>query len=856
MSYDRRSEPRRSLSGRRANYGGRRDGRSDGRSPDFRHQRGGDCYRRTYQNRTPEYGDRYRRRSPSDARHGRDARGHRYGRNAPYRRSRTPSPGRRRSRSLEQYHRSEKFSHRDAPSARFGSKASYLRSRGTCRGLSRSPSRSGRRQSPMLREQEERPDVGTRSESRGRYRGRRDDFTERSRRHPSNERQPSRSGRSTDRCESSYHRGRRTRQSFSPVRPEAIGRFAGRRGPERGERHREPSTGPREQKASQRRRSSSRSRGPTLSRSVSRPASGFRRGVATSTSRRLRETTGSPRWRSYSGRKGLRDASASVDQHSSTVRQRTHDEPRQHSDAISKRGSLDRCRRSRQPSSSGSRRREDAKSKRSRSSSHRKPHERPHSASKEQIEDVHNRCSDQQAQVPRRVLRSRSPECPTPDLALSRSLKTGSGQRHCVDAERKQQPESELSTPPVDGEIAQATGERDSFDGRDKHAPGMPEAQEHTFESHEATSPPTDQSKVRRSDSICRSPSMHRTEAGDDDQTKERGRSRSPTPVTKEHVPSAKDVTTPKDSSEPPTAGDASDEHGAASNTASDQHKDDGVKMDEDVLTAESKKAQSISLRSPGSRRRSSSAPQSPLRQDPDNAAADLIPESQADERSDSRQVSKSECVERTKSVERNVAKRRIVAAGPQHTPVGFGDIYRRAASPRRNFRTQRQSSTRGERFYSCVNRLQPVVRNRWSRLEVDGPFDYPQASYHTSASRSVRLVGAYTDRPPFFTPPPLNKNITPIDPRREPQYNKAFRRGGPPHVPQRARAFVRLPGAGSRKMAGFVKGGPERRHAAAATSNADGKWNHDLYEQLTSEPERKRPRFNLYGETLEKIED
>ncbi|KAL8450754.1 hypothetical protein Emed_002392 [Eimeria media] len=469
------------------------------------------------------------------------------------------------------------------------------------------------------------------------------------------------------------------------------------------------------------------------------PTAGRRERAAAITRQRSRETAGSPRWRSRSGSKGLRDASASVDQHSSTVRERTHDELPQGSDEILRRRSLDRFRRSSQRSSSGSRRREDAMtSKGPRSSSHRKSLERVRNASEEQTEDAHNRRCDQQAEIPGKVSPSRSPECPTPDLA-----KTGGDLRHCVDGERTQQSESELSTPPAGAEIAQATRERDSFEGRDKRASGIPELQEHEFKSREAASPPRDQSKARRSISVGRAPSRPRTEAGDDKETKERARSCSPTPEAKEHVPSEKDITVPRESSELPTAGDASDEQGTASNTASDQHKDDGVKADEDIATAESKKAQSTSSRSPESRRRSSSVPQSPLRQEPNNAAADPMPEPQGGERSESRQISNSECVERTTIVERNVANRRIVASGPERTPVDSQDIFRRAPSPRKNFRPQRQVPMRGERVRAGINRLQPIVRNRWSRLEVDEPFDYPQAHYRTSASRSVRLVGA-----------------------------------------------------------------------------------------------------------------
>ncbi|KAL8425329.1 hypothetical protein Efla_001711 [Eimeria flavescens] len=397
MSYDRRSEPRRSHSGGRANYGRHRGGRADQKSPDLRNQGSLDHRHRTYRNGTPEYGDRYRRRSPSGARQGREPRAYRYGRNGPYRRSRTRSPERKRSRSLEPYPRSERFTQRDAPSARFGSRASYLRSRGTCRGASRSPSRSGRRQSPILRGQDGRRDAGSPSSSRSRYRERREDYRERDRRQSPPDRQFYRSGRSPNRNERSAYRGRNTRQSFSPAKRGIEDRFGDRRQAERGQYRRKPSSEPREQRRSPRgRRSPERRQSSAFPRSVSRSFSGSTKRIAAAASGRTASAVHTPRGGSCSTAKDKKSPSGDAHSpgHPSSGRQWSYRDSGQKSDGASTRRSVELDRRSRRLSSSGSRGKADATPSR-RSPLHTKAPVRSHGGSRERAENEGARRSQQ-----------------------------------------------------------------------------------------------------------------------------------------------------------------------------------------------------------------------------------------------------------------------------------------------------------------------------------------------------------------------------------------------------------------------------------------------------------------------------
>ncbi|OEH79327.1 hypothetical protein cyc_08393 [Cyclospora cayetanensis] len=145
-------------------------------------------------------------------------------------------------------------------------------------------------------------------------------------------------------------------------------------------------------------------------------------------------------------------------------------------------------------------------------------------------------------------------------------------------------------------------------------------------------------------------------------------------------------------------------------------------------------------------------------------------------------------------STKRNAAKRKIVATAPSESRFVTTDMHPnpRESPSRTRYRDQRLLSERGDFMTPNANRFQWNRPYRQNRFEREERSDLPSSPFPSNSGRSVGILG---------------------------------------------------------------RGLPDR-NPVAGVSNADGKWSHDLFEQLSNEPERKRRRFNLYGETLEKVDD
>lgn len=841
MSCDRSSEPRRSPSGRRPNYSGRRDGRADRKSPDFR--RGGDYHKRIHQCRSPEYGDRYKRRSISAPRHCRDTRAYRGGRTPPYRRSRTRSPWRRRSRSVDSYSRNGKYFQGDAPSARFGSKASYLRSRDAHRARSRSPSHCGRPQSPFLRERGGRRNVGDRSESRGRYRDRREDVREWSRRRPSRERRVLRN-RTPDRCEP-YYKGRTTRVPSSPNRPVNSERHGERRASQHDERRRHSSIESVERKASPPSpRSSLHDRRTKRTRSRSPSTNGSRKGVAATPRRRSQDHEGGSLRR---GGKPSRERGSTIvcrrsASHTRSPHQRFSSRTRQNENETPIRHSADRGRRSRQRSASELA--EQGAGTPTRAPLYRGGlSERSGVASEGRTVVEASRGSPQRDQRSNRRSSSLSADCPTPDLASSRSFNDDSERtdflRHSSAHESKR------------GTTREASLSRgDVITAREKHGS---RSREGSWDR-----------QLRRRASLSRSRSLPPRNAADEhDETKDRKCSVPVVPPAEEPASFEKEPKgVPKTCQPPSVPENLGQDEGTQDCEAFQQQKEASPTKDDDEQPTDSKGNRCPSLpsadRRPSEGRRHGGECHSPEPTTPEDTAVEAAEPRHGQSTKGS--VNSDEGAIRSSEARKTVVKRKIVATGTGTTPTDAEDTNRapRESPRRRYFRSQHQVPETGDRHVPPVNRLQPLQPYRWNRFERVERFDFPQAQFPRSGGRSVRLVGGFNDRTSFFSPQHHRRNITPNEGQRRQLHNGFFQRTGYPqlHIPQRGREPIQFGEGGSTKLAGILGRGPPGRRQAAAASTADGKWNHDLFEQLSNEPERKRRRFNLYGETLERVDD
>lgn len=837
------SEPRRSPSGRRPNYSRRRDGRTDRKSPDFRPPRGGDYRRRIHQYRSPEYCDRYRRRSPSGPRHGRDTRAYQGGRTPPYRRSRTRSPWRRRSRSVDSYSRNGKYSQGDAPSARFGSKASYLRSRDAHRARSRSPSHGGRPQSPFLREHGTRRNLGDRSESRGRYRERRED-REWSRRRPSPERRVPRN-RTPDRCEPPYYKGKTTRVPSSPNRPFNSERHIERRASQHNECRRPSFVGSAERKASPPSpRSPAHDRKMKWTRSGSRSTNGSRKGVAATPRRCSQELEGGSLRRGGRALREREDATVSrhSPSHTRSSHQRSSSKTRPKGNETPTRHLPDHGRRSHQRSASELAQRGAATP--SRAPLYRDgPPQRSASASEGRIVVEASRGSPQRDQHSNGGSSSLSADCPTPDLASSRSF---NDDRERANFLRRSSTHESKRAPTCEASLSRG----DVSTAREKHGSRSREGSRDR--------------QLRRNASLSRSRSLPPGNAADEhDETKERQCSVPVAPPAEEAAVFDKEPRRAPKTRQPPSALENSDQgEGTEDGGASQQQKEGTPVKDDHEPPTHSKGSKCPSLPSADRRRSEGRRHGDESRSAEPTTPGDTTVEGARPRHGQSRKSSaiSDEDVIRSPEARKTVVKRRIVATGMGTMPTGGGDTYRapRESPRRRYFRAQLPVPGRGDRHVPGVNRFQPLQPYRWNRFERVERFDFPQAYYTSSSGRSVRLVGGYNDRTSFFSPQHHGRNITPNEGQRKQLHNGFFQRAGHPQlrIPQRGREPIQLAEGGSRKLAGILGRGPPERRQAAAASTADGKWSHDLFEQLSNEPERKRRRFNLYGETLERVDD
>lgn len=770
MGYGRGSEPRGSASGGRANYGGRRGGRTDHRSPDFRPQRGMD-YRRPYHNRSPEHDDRYRRRSHSRTRYGPPTRAYRSDRTAPYRRSRSRSPWFRRSRSVDSSCRNERYPQRDAPSARFGSRASYLRSREAHRGLSRSPSRGGRRQSPLLRDSAGRRDVSNRSDSRGRYRERRDEFRERTKRHISPERQLRRD-RTPDRSELAPYKGRSARHPCSPVRHGAVCRSTHRRESHHSECLRRSLSGSRERRApSTGRRSAPRDRNSKWSRSGTRSESGSRKGVAVNASRLSSDIEGRPRRRTDNGsreRKGAKLNRCSPNPEASPLRRS--------SSGSRRRNSPNHDRDARRRMSSQSRQRIDETPRGHSPCQDRSPRS-AQSVSRGRMAVEESKRSQQPEQHSPRGSSCRSADCPTPDLASSRSWK--------VDSEGADLPGRSLGLG-----VQQIPAEEASRAHVDTN---------HSEEKNASEAPETlwcrqgGRSKARHNASLPRSPSPRPADAEvEPHEAKEPVLSRPTTPRAQEQAAAEKEQRLSTEALESCAVPEVHGQKGSVEGDAASQHPDEtSPKGGEHTEKAESKGNRSSSLFGPHSRRHSEGSVaggegRSAGAASPEMAAAgDAMDSRRLDEPVNAYARSTSnEDITRSPEADGAAVKRRIVATEPGARSACTAEMYRapRESQPRRYFRVQHLLPEPIDRVLSSMNRFQPGNPNRWSRFDMEQRFVFPPLPYPGNSGRSVRLVGGYNDGSSFLPPPHRGRNITPNEWQRTHLHNGAFQRAGQPN--------------------------------------------------------------------------
>lgn len=218
-----------------------------------------------------------------------------------------------------------------------------------------------------------------------------------------------------------------------------------------------------------------------------------------------------------------------------------------------------------------------------------------------------------------------------------------------------------------------------------------------------------------------------------------------------------------------------------------------------------------------------------------------------------------SEEIRRSVEADRRTVKRRIVATEPLAS-LETPEMYRacRGPSPRGFPRPQRSPRGRGEHLFPAMNRFQPVSPSTWHRLDRDERFDFPHPLHPVDTGRSVRLVARRGDRNLLISAQPRLRNATPNEAQRVQLQNGMFHHPAQIHQRHLRKTPIHIQAAAgrNRKMVGIAGRGLQERRNATAASNADGKWSHDLFEQLSSEPERKRRRFNLYGETLERVDD
>lgn len=777
MSFDRSPEPRRSRSGGRANYSGRRGGRADPRSPDFRRQRRG-SYRGLYHASSPEYGGRYRRRSPSGTPYGRERRTYQGGRSAPYRRSRRPSPDHRRSWSADSNPRNRRYLHKDVPSARFGSKASYLRSRDVNRGDSRSRSRICRQTSPSQRSRVERRDGSVRSQSRSRCPGARGEPKEGSRRHYIgrqlwNDRAP-------DRYEAASCKERKLHEPCSSGKPFAKEHSACRSRSQHSEGRWHFLGEPRARRvASPTRQSSPYDRVSKCSRSGTRSASASRKRIAAMTRGGSMNEERRARRKSRSvdrDRKAARVTDEHLSRRSRSLHRRSSTVSRREGNKKSNRRSLNYDRASFRRSCDGLRRTAGETANRNSPDRGQSPR-KPHSNSRGRIA-VELSGGSQQPEHHSRRESSRSADCPTPDLVSSRPWKGDDGE----------QPDMSKRMNCQDKEVAALTSHNDASDPQGSHTSGASDTSENRHEKR----PRQRQSGVVLG-SPCAPPALSDAEP---DTAKESRRGRLRSPRTEEEAATDNDLKRATEAGAltvPCEAFDQEESSGYA-NALPQKHNESSLKKDDLAVQRDSKKDEGVPL----SRRNSKSPPEERVQVE-DRCSSDPAPLETPLKSAASRPVGEimnssgssvsGTDVRRKREVRRMVVNRRIVAtesrpAGP--LSAGIRGMYHalRPSPPKRYYRVQRLFPDRSGRVIPSMDRFRPVnvIVNRWGRFEGEEHLQLACPPFSGNTGRSVRLVGGYNDRNPFFQPY-RGRNVTPNEHQRVQLYNDTLDRGGQPYL-------------------------------------------------------------------------
>lgn len=717
-----------------------------------------------------------------------------------------------------------------------------MRSRDVHRAASRSPSRGRRRQSPMLRDSAGRRDVSNRADSRGRYRERRDDCRERNKRRISAEKQLH-IDRTPDRPELAPYPKRSVRHPRYPDTHGAVCRSADRRGSDHSECLRPSLSGSRERRAaSSGRRSPPRDRNSKWSRSGTRSESGSRRGGAVNASRPSSDIECRSRRRTDNGSRESKGGNlnrCSLNPEASPLRRSSLGSRRRTPSRSSPNRDRGTCQRS-----SGQPRQWVNETPRRHSPYQDRSPPSGHSVSTGRMAVEESKRSEHPEQQSPPGFLSRSADCPTPDLASSRSWK-------------------------ADSEGADLSGHSLSRGLQQISAEEAPRARVVAKDSEEKTaSRRVGRSKARHNASLSRSPSHRPGDAEvEPDEAKELVLSQPTTPRAQEQAAAGKEHRHSTKVGEPSSVQELHGQEGSIQEDAASQHQDEtSPKGGEQAEKADSKANRSSSLRRLHSRRQSEGS----VHGCDGHSSGAASPEiTTAVEAMDSRRLDEpvnayvaatsNEDIAPCREADVARGKRKIVATEQGAPSAGTAEMCApRESPPRRYFRVQRMLPEPGDRVLSSINRFHLSNSNRWDRFERAERFDFLRPPHPGNTARSVRLVGGYNDGTSYAQLQHRGRNITPNEWQRTHLHNGGFQRAGQPNPQYLHRASGPVPPVGgrNRKMAGIFGRGPsERRHPAAA-SNADGKWGHDLFEQLSNEPERKRRRFNLYGQTLERVDD
>lgn len=433
------------------------------------------------------------------------------------------------------------------------------------------------------------------------------------------------------------------------------------------------------------------------------------------------------------------------------------------------------------------------------------------------------------------------------------------------DGDDGEQPDVSKRISCQDEEVAAPTSHNDAAEPHASHTTGGSDT---SWNRHERR--PKQRQSASLSRSPCAPPAL--SDVGETDTAKESQRDRSRSPRTRERAATENDLkrTTEASALALPCRVPGQEESSGYGNTLAQDHNETSSKKDDLAAPGDLKKNEAVQLL----RRDSRCTLEEPLHTDDRRSGDPACPETPLESaasrpvgetmNSGGSSVSGTDTRSR-REVRRMVVKRRIVAtesgpSGPLSASIRGMYHASRPSPPKRYFRVQRLFPDRSGRVIPNMDRFRPVnvIANRWGRFEGEERFHLACPPFPGNTGRSVRLVGGYNDGKPFFQPH-RGRNITLNEYQRAQLYSDTFDRGGQPYLGalQMASGAIMQPSRGrGRRQAGAGGRGIQERRQAGAASNADGKWSHDLFEQLSNEPERKRRRFNLYGEKLERVED